>query len=173
MQEETTEIISINKLNKSFGNLHVLKDISLTIKKSEVIVLIGASGSGKSTLIRCINFLETMDSGEISIGGKIINPKRDKLSEIRQKVGMVFQHFNLFPHKTVLENIIEAPIIVKKVKQEVAKEEALLLLKKVGLEEKAHVYPKKLSGGQKQRVAIARSLAMKPDIMLFDEPTSA
>ncbi len=173
MQEEATEMIAINHLNKSFGNLHVLKNISLTIKKSEVIVLIGASGSGKSTLIRCINFLETMDSGEIRIGGKTINPKKDKLSEIRQKVGMVFQHFNLFPHKTVLDNIIEAPIIVKKVNPEVAKEEALLLLKKVGLEEKAHVYPNNLSGGQKQRVAIARSLAMKPDIMLFDEPTSA
>lgn len=173
MNDESFEMISVSHLNKSFGDLHVLKDISLRIKKKEVIVLIGASGSGKSTLIRCINFLENMDSGEIIIGGEKINQKKDNLSKIRQKVGMVFQHFNLFPHKTVLENVIEAPIIVKKVKPDVAKKEALLLLKKVGLEAKANAYPISLSGGQKQRVAIARSLAMKPEVMLFDEPTSA
>jgi polar amino acid transport system ATP-binding protein len=173
MQSEATEMVTVSHLNKSFGSLHVLKDISLTIKKSEVVVLIGASGSGKSTLLRCINFLEKMDNGEIRIAGKKINPKKDKLSEVRQKVGMVFQHFNLFPHKTVLENIIESPIIVKKVKPEIAKQEAFQLLKKVGLEDKSDAYPKSLSGGQKQRVAIARSLAMKPDVMLFDEPTSA
>jgi polar amino acid transport system ATP-binding protein len=167
------EMIGIKNLNKSFGSLHVLKDINLSVKKSEVMVLIGASGSGKSTLIRCINFLETKDSGEIVIEGKSIDPKKDDLSKVRQKVGMVFQHFNLFPHKTVLENIIEAPTMVKKINKEQAKQEALELLRKVGLEEKADVYPASLSGGQKQRVAIARSLAMKPDIMLFDEPTSA
>ncbi|MFD6442718.1 amino acid ABC transporter ATP-binding protein [Peribacillus sp. NPDC060186] len=173
MGEETTNMITVSHMNKSFGNLQVLKDISLKVKKGEVVVLIGASGSGKSTLIRCINFLEEMDSGEITIGNKMVNPKKDKLSEIRQKVGMVFQHFNLFPHKTVLENVIESPIIVKKINPKVAIKEAQLLLKKVGLEDKANVYPSSLSGGQKQRVAIARSLAMKPEVMLFDEPTSA
>jgi polar amino acid transport system ATP-binding protein len=168
-----TEMIRVKNLNKSYGNLHVLKDINLSVNKSEVVVLIGASGSGKSTLIRCINFLEMKDSGEIIIEGVSIDPKKQDLSKVRQKVGMVFQHFNLFPHKTVLENIIEAPVMVKKISREQATQEALQLLQKVGLEEKADVYPSSLSGGQKQRVAIARSLAMKPDIMLFDEPTSA
>jgi polar amino acid transport system ATP-binding protein len=168
-----TEMIRVKNLNKSYGNLHVLKDINLSVNKSEVVVLIGASGSGKSTLIRCINFLEMKDSGEIIIEGESIDPKKHDLSKVRQKVGMVFQHFNLFPHKTVLENIIEAPIMVKKISREQAIQEALQLLKKVGLEEKADKYPSSLSGGQKQRVAIARSLAMKPDIMLFDEPPSA
>lgn len=172
-EKNTTDMITVSHMNKSFGKLQVLKDISLSVKKSEVVVLIGASGSGKSTLIRCINFLEEMDSGEIKIDGKKVIPQKDKLSEIRQKVGMVFQHFNLFPHKTVLENVIESPIIVKKVKSDIATKEALLLLKKVGLEDKADSYPNTLSGGQKQRVAIARSLAMKPEVMLFDEPTSA
>ncbi len=167
------EIIRVDALNKSFGDLHVLKDINLSVNKSEVVVLIGASGSGKSTLIRCINFLELKDSGEIMIEGERIDPKKQDLSKIRQKVGMVFQHFNLFPHKTVLENIIEAPMMVKKVSKAQATAEAMQLLEKVGLAEKADVYPSSLSGGQKQRVAIARSLAMKPDIMLFDEPTSA
>lgn len=131
------------------------------------------SGSGKSTLLRCLNFLERKDSGSITIGGKEVDPKNDNLNNIREKVGMVFQHFNLFPHKTVLENIIEAPVMVKGIDKKEAISKAKQLLEKVGLEDKADVYPNKLSGGQKQRVAIARALAMEPDIMLFDEPTSA
>lgn len=170
---EKKEMILLQNLKKSFGDLEVLKDINLTVRKGEVFVLIGASGSGKSTLIRCINFLEMKNAGEIFIEGKSIDPKKDDLTKVRQKVGMVFQHFNLFPHKTVLENVIEAPLVVKKADKEEGKLEALRLLEKVGLAEKAGVYPASLSGGQKQRVAIARSLAMKPDIMLFDEPTSA
>ncbi|MGM7683906.1 amino acid ABC transporter ATP-binding protein [Cytobacillus sp. Hm23] len=158
---------------KSFGDLQVLQGIDLYIKPQEVVVLVGISGSGKSTLLRCFNFLETIDSGEILIDNKKIFPEKDNLSKVREKVGMVFQHFNLFPHKTVIENIIEAPIIVKKVDKSEAIQEGLALLEKVGLQDKAHAYPHMLSGGQKQRVAIARSLAMKPKAMLFDEPTSA
>ncbi|APT45006.1 amino acid ABC transporter ATP-binding protein [Bacillus safensis] len=167
------EIIRVEKLNKYFGELHVLKDIDLTVYENDVVVLIGASGSGKSTLLRCLNFLEIKNDGDIIIDGSPVHPKRDQLNEMRQKIGMVFQHFNLFPHKTVLENIIEAPVMVKKTKKAQAIAEASTLLEKVGLADKANVYPSKLSGGQKQRVAIARSLAMKPDVMLFDEPTSA
>ncbi|MED1747314.1 MULTISPECIES: amino acid ABC transporter ATP-binding protein [Bacillus] len=170
---ESKEIIRVEKLNKYFGNLHVLKDIDLTVYENDVVVLIGASGSGKSTLLRCMNFLEIKNDGQIIIDGSPVQPKRDQLNEMRQKIGMVFQHFNLFPHKTVLENIIEAPLMVKKTKKAQAIAEAKVLLEKVGLADKAKVYPSKLSGGQKQRVAIARSLAMKPDVMLFDEPTSA
>ncbi|MED4593165.1 MULTISPECIES: amino acid ABC transporter ATP-binding protein [Bacillus] len=170
---ELKEIIRIEKLNKYFGELHVLKDIDLTVYENDVVVLIGASGSGKSTLLRCMNFLEIKNDGDIIIDGSPVHPKRDQLNEMRQKIGMVFQHFNLFPHKTVLENIIEAPVMVKKTKKAQAIAEASALLEKVGLADKANVYPSKLSGGQKQRVAIARSLAMKPDVMLFDEPTSA
>lgn len=170
---ESKEIIRVEKLNKYFGELHVLKDIDLTVYENDVVVLIGASGSGKSTLLRCMNFLEIKNDGDIIIDGSPVHPKRDQLNEMRQKIGMVFQHFNLFPHKTVLENIIEAPIMVKKTKKAQAIAEASALLEKVGLADKANVYPSKLSGGQKQRVAIARSLAMKPDVMLFDEPTSA
>ncbi len=166
-------MINIEKLNKSFGDLHVLKDIDMTVKQSEVVCLIGASGSGKSTLLRCINFLEIKDSGLVMIGGEKIEKETHDLNEVRAKVGMVFQHFNLFPHKTVLENVMEAPIYVKKRQKEEVKEEAKALLRKVGLSDKESVYPSKLSGGQKQRVAIARALAMKPEIMLFDEPTSA
>ncbi|TLS39416.1 amino acid ABC transporter ATP-binding protein [Pseudalkalibacillus caeni] len=166
-------MIKVEKLNKSFGDLHVLKDVDMTVKESDVVVLIGASGSGKSTLLRCLNFLEIKNSGTITIEGKQIEPDKDDLNKVRQTVGMVFQHFNLFPHKTVLENVIEAPLMVKKMKKDEAVKEGKELLAKVGLAEKADVYPSKLSGGQKQRVAIARSLAMKPDIMLFDEPTSA
>jgi ABC-type polar amino acid transport system ATPase subunit len=166
-------IIEVKKLNKFFGPLHVLKDIDFTVKNKEVVCLIGASGSGKSTLLRCLNFLEMKDSGEIFLEGEKIEPYTHDLNKIRTKVGMVFQHFHLFPHKTVIENIIEAPIYVKKIKKDLAIQEAEILLKKVGLLDKANVYPSKLSGGQKQRVAIARALAMKPDIMLFDEPTSA
>ncbi|MEH7200950.1 polar amino acid ABC transporter ATP-binding protein [Bacillus sp. Nf3] len=170
---ESKEIIRVEKLNKYFGELHVLKDIDLTVYENDVVVLIGASGSGKSTLLRCMNFLEIKNDGDIIIDGSPVHPNRDQLNEMRQKIGMVFQHFNLFPHKTVLENIIEAPIMVKKTKKAQAIAEASTLLEKVGLADKANVYPSKLSGGQKQRVAIARSLAMKPDVMLFDEPTSA
>ncbi|GED66409.1 polar amino acid ABC transporter ATP-binding protein [Brevibacillus reuszeri] len=171
--ENKQEMIRVQNMKKSFGQVEVLRDITLQVNKGEVVVLIGASGSGKSTLIRCINFLETKSGGEIFIEGKSIDPKKDDLTKVRQKVGMVFQHFNLFPHKTVLENIMEAPLIAKKADKEETKQEALRLLQKVGLSDKSNVYPSSLSGGQKQRVAIARSLAMKPEIMLFDEPTSA
>ncbi|WP_426005847.1 amino acid ABC transporter ATP-binding protein [Bacillus sp. DWP3-1] len=170
---ESKELIRVEKLNKYFGELHVLKDIDLTVYENDVVVLIGASGSGKSTLLRCLNFLEIKNDGQIIIDGNPVHPKRDQLNEMRQKIGMVFQHFNLFPHKTVLENIIEAPVMVRKTKKAQALSEANVLLEKVGLADKANVYPSKLSGGQKQRVAIARALAMKPDVMLFDEPTSA
>lgn len=168
-----TVMVQVEKLNKSFGKLHVLKDIDITVKESEVVCLIGASGSGKSTLLRCLNFLEIKDSGSIRIEGEEIDPSTQDLNDVRTRVGMVFQHFHLFPHKTVIENVMEAPIYVKKVPKELARKDARLLLKKVGLSDKEDVYPSKLSGGQKQRVAIARALAMKPDIMLFDEPTSA
>ena len=167
------EMIRIENLKKSFGDLEVLKEVNLEVHESDVVVLIGASGSGKSTLLRCINFLEIKNGGRIVIEGEEIDPKSHNLNEVRQKVGMVFQHFNLFPHKTVLENVMEAPVMVKNQNKSEAEKEAKALLGKVGLSDKADVYPAKLSGGQKQRVAIARSLAMKPDIMLFDEPTSA
>ncbi|MCM3663118.1 amino acid ABC transporter ATP-binding protein [Mesobacillus subterraneus] len=166
-------MINVKKLNKSFGDLHVLKDVDINVKESDVVCLIGASGSGKSTLLRCLNFLEIIDNGQIIIEGEEINADSHDLNEVRQKIGMVFQHFNLFPHKNVIENIIEAPIHVKGVSKDQAIKEAKELLDKVGLADKEKVYPSKLSGGQKQRVAIARALAMKPDIMLFDEPTSA
>lgn len=169
----TRELIRVEGLNKYFGDLHVLKDIELTVKESDVVCLVGSSGSGKSTLLRCINFLEKKKSGKIIIGGEEISQDKHDINEVRQRVGMVFQHFNLFPHRTVLENIIEAPVMVKKIPKDQAIKEANELLVKVGLQDKADVYPSKLSGGQKQRVAIARALAMKPDIMLFDEPTSA
>jgi ABC-type polar amino acid transport system ATPase subunit len=167
------EMIKVEKLNKSFGDLHVLKDIDISVKESDVVCLIGASGSGKSTLLRCLNFLELKDNGKVVIEGDEVNQDTHDLNKIRQKVGMVFQHFYLFPHKTVLENVMEAPVYVKGVSKAEAKKDAKELLKKVGLGDKENVYPSKLSGGQKQRVAIARALAMKPEIMLFDEPTSA
>ncbi|SFC19283.1 amino acid ABC transporter ATP-binding protein, PAAT family [Bacillus sp. OV322] len=170
---EQKVMIRIKNLNKSFGDLHVLKDIDMKVLESDVVCLIGSSGSGKSTLLRCLNYLEKKDSGQIIIEGKEINPGKQDINKLREKIGMVFQHFQLFPHMTVLENVIEAPIHVKKVSKDTAIQEAHELLKKVGLEDKADVYPSKLSGGQKQRVAIARALAMKPDILLFDEPTSA
>jgi polar amino acid transport system ATP-binding protein len=166
-------MIEIQKLSKSFGSLQVLKNIDLKVAEQEVVVLIGASGSGKSTLLRCLNFLEVADGGEIIIDTEKVNAKTSNLNKIREKVGMVFQHFNLFPHKTVLENIMEAPVFVRKETKETASEKAVALLKKVGLEDKANFYPDQLSGGQKQRVAIARALAMEPKVMLFDEPTSA
>lgn len=170
---EAKEMIRVEKLNKSFGDLHVLKDIDLKVNESDVVVLVGASGSGKSTLLRCMNFLEMKDSGEIFIEGEQVEKETHNLNKVRERVGMVFQHFNLFPHKTVLGNVIEAPIQVKKIPRNKAEEEGKRLLDKVGLGDKYDVYPSKLSGGQKQRVAIARALAMNPDVMLFDEPTSA
>ena len=167
------DIIKVVDLNKSFGDLHVLKNINMNVQESEVVCLIGASGSGKSTLLRCLNFLEIKESGEIIINDEKIESTSHNLNEIRQRVGMVFQHFNLFPHMTVLQNVIEAPTQVKRMPKQEAIEQAKELLAKVGLADKMNVYPSKLSGGQKQRVAIARALAMKPEIMLFDEPTSA
>ncbi len=164
--------IDVKQLHKNFGSLHVLKGVDLQVKESQVVVLIGASGSGKSTLLRCINFLEINEKGSIYLEGKKIDPHKDDLNKVRMRTGMVFQHFNLFPHKTVIENIIEAPIYVKKMAKADAVKIGQELLDKVGLGDKANVYPRTLSGGQKQRVAIARALAMKPKIMLFDEPTS-
>ncbi|WP_339252803.1 amino acid ABC transporter ATP-binding protein [Sporosarcina sp. FSL W8-0480] len=166
-------MIKTKNLHKSFGELEVLKGIDLDIEPGQVVVLVGVSGSGKSTLLRCLNFLEKAQEGTISVDGRTIDRKKDDLSQVRAEVGMVFQHFNLFPHKTVLENIMEAPLIVKKADKQKAKQLALTLLEKVGLSDKADVYPNKLSGGQKQRVAIARALAMEPKALLFDEPTSA
>jgi len=166
-------MIKTKNLHKSFGDLEVLKGIDIDINPGQVVVLVGVSGSGKSTLLRCLNFLEKAQEGDIIIDGRKIDRKKEDLSKVRAEVGMVFQHFNLFPHKTVLENIMEAPLIVKKADKAKAKQLALALLDKVGLSDKADVYPNKLSGGQKQRVAIARALAMEPKALLFDEPTSA
>ncbi|TGE32117.1 amino acid ABC transporter ATP-binding protein [Desulfosporosinus sp. Sb-LF] len=166
-------MIKVTKLEKSFGSLQVLQDVDLEVKNNEVVVLIGPSGSGKSTLLRCLNFLEIPNGGQISINGQLVNPHKTDLNMIREHMGMVFQHFNLFPHKTVIENLMEAPIYVKKKHKAETRKKGLELLAKVGLAEKAEHYPEQLSGGQKQRVAIARALAMEPDVMLFDEPTSA
>ena len=166
-------MISVKNLCKSFGDHQVLKDINEHIAPGEKIVIIGPSGSGKSTFLRCMNLLERPTSGQIIFDGiDITDPKTD-INKVRQHMGMVFQHFNLFPHKTIMENITLAPVRLKLMKSEEAKEEALILLKLVNLEEKADAYPGQLSGGQKQRIAIVRSLAMKPKMMLFDEPTSA
>ena len=166
-------MIEIKGLYKNFGTLEVLKDINKTINKGEVVAIIGPSGSGKSTLLRCINLLEIPTKGEILIEGKNIVSSKANVNKIRQKVGMVFQHFNLFPHKTVLQNLTLAPMKLKKMSKAEAEKIAMDLLRKVGLEEKRDVYPNTLSGGQKQRVAIARALAMNPEVILFDEPTSA
>jgi len=166
-------MISCKNIVKKFNNLEVLKGIDLDVAPGEVVVIIGPSGSGKSTFLRCMNHLETADLGTITINGRIVESKESSLNKLRQEIGMVFQQFNLFPHMTVLENINEAPVLLKKMTKDQAKKKGLELLKKVGLEEKAHEYPNRLSGGQKQRVAIARALAMEPKIMLFDEPTSA
>lgn len=166
-------MISVKNLCKSFGDHQVLKDINEHIAPGEKIVIIGPSGSGKSTFLRCMNLLERPTFGQIIFDGiDITDPKTD-INKVRQHMGMVFQHFNLFPHKTIMENITLAPVRLKLMKSEEAKEEALRLLKLVNLEEKADAYPGQLSGGQKQRIAIVRSLAMKPKMMLFDEPTSA
>ncbi|ENZ03124.1 polar amino acid ABC transporter ATP-binding protein [Clostridium thermobutyricum] len=166
-------MICVKELKKSFGNHEVLKGISANIKKGEVVVVIGPSGSGKSTFLRCLNLLEVPTSGEIIFEGNNITDKKTDINKIREKMGMVFQQFNLFPHKTVLDNLTIAQINVKKKSVEDSKKKALELLEKVGLVDKANAYPNSLSGGQKQRIAIARALAMAPDVMLFDEPTSA
>lgn len=167
-------MIRIKNLHKSFGKLQVLKGISLQVKKSEVVVVIGASGSGKSTLLRCINFLEQPEEGAIVIDQKIINKNDEhEINLMRTQVGMVFQHFNLFPHMTVLANVMEGPAQVKGINKFEARKIARHYLEKVGLSDKEKVYPSVLSGGQKQRVAIARALAMEPSVILFDEPTSA
>ncbi|EIT85829.1 glutamine ABC transporter ATP-binding protein [Fictibacillus macauensis ZFHKF-1] len=166
-------MISVRHLKKSFGELEVLKDINCEIQEKEVVCVIGPSGSGKSTFLRCLNKLEDITAGDVVVNGYTITDPTTNIQVVRQDVGMVFQQFNLFPHKTVLENVTVGPIKVRKMTPAKAKEKALALLAKVGLEEKAHVLPGQLSGGQKQRVAIARALAMDPKIMLFDEPTSA
>lgn len=166
-------MIKVDHLYKNFGQIEVLKDISTEIKKGEVVAIIGPSGSGKSTLLRCMNLLETPTQGQIVINGEDITSPKTDIGKVRQHIGMVFQHFHLFPNMTVLDNIAYAPIKVKGLSKEQAKQKAMDLLTRVGLAEKADAYPSRLSGGQKQRVAIARSLAMEPEIMLFDEPTSA
>lgn len=166
-------IISMSKIDKYYGDHHVLKNINFNVKKGEIVVVCGPSGSGKSTLVRCINGLEKIDSGEIIVDNIDIHKTKQNLQKVRNKVGMVFQHFNLFPHLNILQNITIAQKLVKKIDEDEANKVAMELLKKVKLEHKANVYPNNLSGGQKQRIAIARSLAMKPKIILFDEPTSA
>lgn len=166
-------MIKVVDLYKTFGTLEVLKGVSNEIHKGEVVCVIGPSGSGKSTFLRCLNLLEEPTSGEVFIDGVSLTEHRKDINKLRQKVGMVFQQFNLFPHMTVMENIILAPIKLKGMSKEEAQEKAVMLLRKVGLPDKDNEYPNKLSGGQKQRVAIARALAMDPEIMLFDEPTSA
>jgi len=166
-------VIVVKDLHKSFGKSEVLKGIDVTIKKGEVVVVIGPSGSGKSTFLRCLNLLETPTSGNISVNEQDITAKKVNIDKVREKMGMVFQQFNLFPHKNVSQNICHAPIKVKGLKGPEAKSLAIELLKKVGLLEKIEAYPSSLSGGQQQRIAIARALAMKPEVMLFDEPTSA
>lgn len=164
-------MIKIESLKKQFGNIEVLKGIDLEVKKGDIIAIIGPSGSGKSTFLRCINKLEEPTFGKIFIDGENILEKN--INKIRQKVGMVFQHFNLFPHMTILDNIILAPMRLKKLSRDEAEKKAINLLEKVGLKSKSKNYPNQLSGGQKQRIAIARALAMEPEVMLFDEPTSA
>lgn len=175
--------LEINHIKKSFGELEVLKDISLTVRKGEVVAIIGPSGSGKSTLLRCATFLETMDSGELSyLGQKAVSMDREgnavyvrptEQRKIQENFGLVFQNFNLFPHFTVLKNVMDAPVRVQKRKKEEVRQEAMALLKKMGLEDKADAYPCQLSGGQQQRVSIARALALNPRVLFFDEPTSA
>lgn len=171
--EDKAVKVHVSNLKKSFGKLEVLKDISMDVTKGEVVVLIGPSGSGKSTFLRCLNQLETATDGQIIVDGQDVTDKHTDINKLRENIGMVFQHFNLFPHKTVLENIMLAPVELKKMTKAEARETGLKLLKRVGMADKADAYPSQISGGQKQRVAIARALAMNPEIMLFDEPTSA
>ncbi|TWT07210.1 amino acid ABC transporter ATP-binding protein [Planococcus sp. CPCC 101016] len=166
-------MIKVQNLYKKFGTNEVLSDISTTVAKGEVVSIIGPSGSGKSTFLRCLNLLEVPTSGSIEINGKNLTASKKTIHKIRQQIGMVFQHFHLFPHLTVLENLTYAPMKAKGVKKTEAEMKARLLLERVGLSEKEKAYPNSLSGGQKQRVAIARALAMEPELMLFDEPTSA
>ncbi len=165
--------IHVTNLKKNFGKLEVLKDINLDVTEGEVVVLLGPSGSGKSTLLRCLNQLETATAGQIMVDGHQVTDRHTDINKVREKIGMVFQQFNLFNHLTVMDNMTLAPVHLKLMSKEEARHRAEQLLKRVGLEDKAQAYPSQLSGGQKQRVAIARALAMKPDIMLFDEPTSA
>ena len=171
--EQSSPMIQVNHLCKSFGSLEVLKDISTTFERGSVAAIIGPSGGGKSTFLRCLNLLEKPTSGEIIFDGVNICDKRTDINLHRQKMGMVFQHFNLFPHKTVLQNITMAPLALKKKSPEEAQKQAMELLERIGLADKANEYPNMLSGGQKQRIAIVRALAMDPEVMLFDEPTSA
>ncbi|PJH92979.1 amino acid ABC transporter ATP-binding protein [Bacillus sp. SN1] len=166
-------MITFQNVNKHYGDFHVLKQINLQIEKGEVVVIIGPSGSGKSTLLRCINRLETISKGTLTVNGTVINDRKTDINKVRRNIGMVFQHFHLYPHKTVLQNIMLAPVKVLGQSPEQAKETARYYLEKVGIPDKADAYPSQLSGGQQQRVAIARGLAMKPEVMLFDEPTSA
>lgn len=173
MADKADVKISVKNLKKNFGSLEVLKDISLEVTEGEVVVLIGPSGSGKSTLLRCLNQLEKATSGQIVIDGFDVTDKRTDINEVRENIGMVFQHFNLFNHLNVLKNMTLAPVHLKTLSKEDANNKAMQLLERVGLSDKAGAYPSQLSGGQKQRVAIARALEMNPDIMLFDEPTSA
>ncbi|HKU30402.1 amino acid ABC transporter ATP-binding protein [Arthrobacter sp. NyZ413] len=173
IQASSDALVSLNGVNKHYGQLHVLKDINLQVKKGEVVVVIGPSGSGKSTLCRAINRLETIDTGVISIDGRKLPEEGKELATLRADVGMVFQSFNLFAHKTILENVTLGPIKVKKMDKATADKDAMALLERVGVGQQAPKMPAQLSGGQQQRVAIARALAMKPKVMLFDEPTSA
>ena len=166
-------LIEVRDLKKNFGDLEVLKGINEVIRKGEVVSIIGPSGSGKSTFLRCLNLLEKPSGGQVIFEGVDISDKKINIDKHRQKIGMVFQHFNVFPHLTVLENITITPMLEKKVSKKDAEEKAMQLLEQVGLESKANEYPRKLSGGQKQRLAIVRAMAMEPDVMLFDEPTSA
>lgn len=173
MGDTKRTIVEIKNLKKNFGDNEVIKDMSLTVKEGEVVVLIGPSGSGKSTFLRCINALEEASGGSIIVDDVDIRSKDTDINKVRENIGMVFQHFNLFPHKSVLDNITLAPVKLKKMTEEEAKEKAMSLLERVGMADKADNFPSQISGGQKQRVAIARALAMNPDIILFDEPTSA
>lgn len=166
-------MIEINQLEKRYGEHIVLHSVDLAVTKGEVVCLIGPSGSGKSTLLRCINALESYEGGELKVFGEHIDRHAKSINRLRMKLGMVFQRFNLFPHRSAIENVMEGPVYVKKIDKKTAYQEAMSLLTKVGLSEKANHYPDQLSGGQQQRVAIARALAMKPEVMLFDEPTSA
>jgi polar amino acid transport system ATP-binding protein len=172
-KDNVQPIINVSNVSKSYRKLCVLDHVSLNVQKGNVVVIIGPSGAGKSTLLRCINHLESINEGDVRFNGESIVDGTVNINLVREKIGMVFQHFNLFPHLTVLENIMLAPQKLLKLPKEEARQEAMQLLQKIGLEEKCDAYPEKLSGGQKQRIAIARALAMHPDVMLFDEPTSA